>query len=86
MLQDTHASELLLGAQLDLWRSKWMREGEPFELPGTASNALNECDREIYPIVHSLLHVLLTLTCFQNSIALSQAHKTGDHDINTAIS
>ena len=38
------------------------REGdEPFELPDTASNALDECDREIYPIIHSLLHVLLTL-------------------------
>ena len=58
-LPPSHAGELQLAAELDLWRSKWIRESG--SLPLTASDALNECDKELYPATNNLLQLLLTL-------------------------
>ncbi|KAH7952375.1 hypothetical protein HPB52_022175 [Rhipicephalus sanguineus] len=49
-------------AELGLWRQKWMREAEDGrEVPTTAAGALDTCDREIFPLIHTFLQILATL-------------------------
>ncbi|XP_064471819.1 52 kDa repressor of the inhibitor of the protein kinase-like [Ornithodoros turicata] len=49
---------LLLQAELRLWREKWKTQTE---VPGTAVEALDKCDREVFPLIRTLLQVLATL-------------------------
>lgn len=60
-LPSSSAGELQLGGEIDLWRSKWIREGAHRRPPLTASDALIVCDSKLYPATNCLLHLLLTL-------------------------
>jgi hypothetical protein len=60
-LPSSSAGELQLGGEIDLWRSKWIREGAHCRPPVTASDALIVCDSKLYPATNCLLHLLLTL-------------------------
>jgi hypothetical protein len=48
--------------QVDLWRQKWLRTQAANEaVPSTAIEGLLACDHQTFPIISSLLTILLTL-------------------------
>lgn len=49
-------------AEFELWVAKWNRIVEKGgELPDSVSAALDACDRVMYPAIHTLLWILVTL-------------------------
>lgn len=47
-------------SELSLWQTKWRKTCEK-NLPNSAMEALGECNKEIFPNVHILLKILVTL-------------------------
>ena len=58
------ASELQFKGELDLWKQKWLRlnsQNPSPVIPNTAAAGLAACDRETFPMIHSLLTILLCM-------------------------
>ena len=52
----------MLRAEIDLWRQKWRRTQAANEaIPSTAIDGLLACDQQTFPIIRSLLTILLSL-------------------------
>ncbi|CAG9822191.1 unnamed protein product [Phaedon cochleariae] len=47
-------------AELHLWKMRWIHSKE-LEIPSDGLNALNQCDKMMYPIIHDILKILCTL-------------------------
>ena len=57
-------AEAALSSEIQSWKEKWVRLAAVQEnevLPTTVEEALQQCDEDVYAIIHSLLKVLLTL-------------------------
>lgn len=52
----------LVNSEFELWREKWERENRyKGKLPATAIEAMDACDKDMFPSIYSLLKILATL-------------------------
>ncbi|XP_063230714.1 52 kDa repressor of the inhibitor of the protein kinase-like [Bacillus rossius redtenbacheri] len=58
---DKDAAPILLKGEFFLWKRKWSVVSESTEVPQSVMKALNSCDKDVYPLIHKLLHILATL-------------------------
>lgn len=56
-----YSSAQQLSAKIDLWRLKWKYECKAKPQLVSASETLTTYDKDLYPIVYSILQLLLTL-------------------------
>ena len=49
---------ILLQNEYILWKKKWSRQ---LIIPSTAIEALEKCDKDVYPVIYKLLQILATL-------------------------
>ena len=64
LLGHVYSAEAALCSEIQLWKEKWVRLAAVQEnevLPTTVEEALQQCDEDVYAIIHILLKVLLTL-------------------------
>ena len=57
-------SQNVVLAELELWKQKWLSvsaSSVPSTIPSTAIDALNSCQKSIFPNVHTLLTIACTL-------------------------
>ena len=58
----TSASEVKFHGEVALWKTMWLQADIGTEsVPGTAIDALNACEVELFPIIHTFLTVLASL-------------------------
>jgi len=54
--------ETLVEGEMNVWKAKWMRKKDQGgEIPASVIDAIQECDADVYPIINSLLKILITL-------------------------
>ena len=58
------ADELKLRGEIALWRQRWIRLKTEFNdvVPATAVAALAACDQMAFPLIHTFLSILFTLS------------------------
>jgi hAT family C-terminal dimerisation region len=58
------SGELRLRGEFDIWKQKWLRLNSLIPkpvIPSTAAEGLAACDKEIFPMIHSLLTILVCM-------------------------